>query len=180
MLLGQHNTFTARLPSSSPPTITIITTTTTTITGGRLVFFVPVSPETDDPADLPDHPSMALAASCLQPLSGRYGRRLLTFSKDAPFDAAQSHAWREARRGFLMAIERVSDLVWETRDERAARSGAADGAGAPPPPRPRRENSGGIKRDGGGGGGGGGDGGSNGDGKDEKAAAEAERELAHV
>lgn len=86
-----------------------------------------MSPETDDPSDLPDHPSMTLVASSLQPLSGRYGRRLLTFSKTSPFDAAESHAWRESRRGFVMAIERVSDLVWETREDRAAREGGAGG-----------------------------------------------------
>ncbi|GBF97951.1 hypothetical protein Rsub_10624 [Raphidocelis subcapitata] len=91
------------------------------VEGGRLVYFVPVSPETYDPSELPDHPALTLVSNCEQPLSGRYSRRLLTYAKTAPYDAAAAAAWRESRRGFEMAIERVSDLVWETRPERESR-----------------------------------------------------------
>ncbi|KAI8466404.1 MAG: tRNA guanosine-2'-O-methyltransferase [Monoraphidium minutum] len=86
--------------------------------GGRLVFFIPVSPDTWDPSDLPDHPAMDLAGSCLQPLSQRYGRRLLTYAKVGVFDAAADAAWRAARSGFVMGIERVADAVWEPAEHR--------------------------------------------------------------
>jgi hypothetical protein len=119
------------------------------------VYFVPVSPETYDPSELPDHPSLTLVSNCEQPLSRRYSRRLLTYAKTAPYEPAAAAAWRASRRGFLMAIERVSDLVWETNPERQSRTRAQEGAGEGP--KPRRHNSGGP-----GGGGGDGDGGSDG------------------
>jgi hypothetical protein len=138
------------------------------------VFFVPSSPETWDADELPHHPALRLASVCEQPLSGRYSRRLVTFVKAARYDAAAAAAWRASRAGWAMGIERVADLVWETRPERAARAaaaaeaaGAGAGAGAPAPV-PRRV------RDGGGGeGGGGGNGGSGGLAEDSAAPASA-------
>lgn len=82
------------------------------------MFFVPVTPDTYDPSDFPDHPAMSLVGNCEQPLSGRYSRRLLTFQKAAAYDAAAAAAWRAARRGFLMGIEKVPDLVWEPSEVR--------------------------------------------------------------
>lgn len=60
---------------------------------------------------------MALTCSSLQPLSGRYGRRLLTFQKVLPYDKEASAAWREGRRGFVMSIEKVADMVWEAKPD---------------------------------------------------------------
>jgi len=129
------------------------------------VFFIPVSRETYREDELPDHPSMARVSNCEQPLSTRYSRRLITYQKAAPYDAATATAWRESRRGFVMAIEQVADLVWETRPERQAR-GEGSGAGGP---KARRQNSGG---------GGGGGGGSGGEGGVSEIAAVPVRELA--
>jgi hypothetical protein len=80
--------------------------------GGRLVFFLPSSPETYREDELPEHPALELVANSEQALTGRYSRRLLTMVKVTAFDAGADAEWREARRGVVLAIERVADIVW--------------------------------------------------------------------
>eukprot|EP00735_Rhodelphis_limneticus_P011545 TRINITY_DN4658_c0_g1::TRINITY_DN4658_c0_g1_i1::g.19547::m.19547 TRINITY_DN4658_c0_g1::TRINITY_DN4658_c0_g1_i1::g.19547 ORF type:complete len:513 (+),score=88.09,sp/Q5R962/TRM11_PONAB/32.91/4e-80,UPF0020/PF01170.13/2.8e-10,Methyltransf_26/PF13659.1/3.9e-08,N6_N4_Mtase/PF01555.13/1.1,N6_N4_Mtase/PF01555.13/75,N6_Mtase/PF02384.11/0.49 TRINITY_DN4658_c0_g1_i1:175-1539(+) len=48
--------------------------------GGRLVFWLPVTPTYTD-NDVPRHPAMQLIANSLQPLTMRWGRRLITMEK---------------------------------------------------------------------------------------------------
>jgi hypothetical protein len=49
--------------------------------GGRLVFFMPASPETYRGDQLPRHPMLALVSNVEQPLQSRYSRRLVTMVK---------------------------------------------------------------------------------------------------
>jgi tRNA (guanine10-N2)-methyltransferase len=49
--------------------------------GGRLVFFMPASPETYREDQLPVHPMLALVSNVEQPLQSRYSRRLVTMLK---------------------------------------------------------------------------------------------------
>lgn len=51
------------------------------VVGGRLVFFIPATPETYDEAEIPTHPALALLYNSEQLLTTRYSRRLLTYQK---------------------------------------------------------------------------------------------------
>eukprot|EP00736_Rhodelphis_marinus_P011625 Rmarinus@m.7277 len=48
--------------------------------GGRLVFWMPTKPENVE-SDLPEHPCMRLVSDSVQPLTMRWGRRLITMEK---------------------------------------------------------------------------------------------------
>ncbi|KAF6257292.1 S-adenosyl-L-methionine-dependent methyltransferase [Scenedesmus sp. NREL 46B-D3] len=56
------------------------------LTGGRLVFFMPASPETYREDQLPLHPMLAMVSNVEQPLQSRYSRRLVTMVKVKPYD----------------------------------------------------------------------------------------------
>lgn len=92
------------------------------------MFFLPSTPETYSEEELPQHPMLELLANSEQILTTRYSRRLITMRKARPYDADAAALWREARKGFVMALERVPDIVWEARPPREGAEGAADGA----------------------------------------------------
>ena len=97
--------------------------------GGRLVFFLPSSPETYSEAELPEHPALLLVANSEQVLTGRYSRRLLTMIKVAAYDASADAEWREARRDVVLAIERVADIVWAPSGDSSKGGGSEAGGG---------------------------------------------------
>ncbi|KAF8068156.1 Tr1 [Scenedesmus sp. PABB004] len=106
------------IPSTAPYTLTECLTdllelaAQTLVVGGRLVFFMPATPETYREDELPAHPSLRLVANSEQLLTTRYSRRLVTMAKDAPYDAHMAAAWAASRAGFTMAIDAVRDAVY--------------------------------------------------------------------
>ncbi|EGG17073.1 tRNA guanosine-2'-O-methyltransferase 11 [Cavenderia fasciculata] len=55
------------------------------VMNGRLVYWLPTTPEFKE-SDLPKHPCLALVSNCLQVLSLKWGRRLITMKKVLDFD----------------------------------------------------------------------------------------------
>lgn len=49
--------------------------------GGRLVYFLPASPETYSDDEVPQHPSLKLFYNIEQLLTARYSRRLIVMEK---------------------------------------------------------------------------------------------------
>ncbi|KAG2435965.1 hypothetical protein HYH02_011679 [Chlamydomonas schloesseri] len=97
------------------------------VVGGRLVYFLPATPETYSEAEVPGHPALRLVANSEQILTMRYSRRLVTMEKVCPYDAAAAAAYHAARPDPTMAIDRLHDIVYEQWDE-AAKKEAAESA----------------------------------------------------
>ncbi|GFH32218.1 uncharacterized protein HaLaN_31404, partial [Haematococcus lacustris] len=51
------------------------------VRGGRLVFFMPSTPDTYSAQELPSHPALRLLHNSEQLLTSRYSRRLITMEK---------------------------------------------------------------------------------------------------
>ena len=153
--------------------------------GGRLAFFIPAAADPEDAAaagvdSVPSHPALKLRASSVQLLSGRWGRRLVTFEKVKPYDAAVAKAARETLRerrktegGVEDLLERMREIVYQPRGDgpgvdedgnakprRKRGTGPSGGKFTPTPSKP--EAAAALRAAGGGGGGGGSGGGSGG------------------
>ncbi|KXZ47218.1 hypothetical protein GPECTOR_37g224 [Gonium pectorale] len=83
------------------------------VVGGRLVYFLPATPDAYDEAEVPAHPALRLVANSEQILTTRYSRRLVTMEKIAPYDAAAAAAAHAARPDPTLAIDRLHDIVYE-------------------------------------------------------------------
>ncbi|GIL78953.1 hypothetical protein Vretimale_203 [Volvox reticuliferus] len=83
------------------------------VVGGRLVYFLPATPETYDEAEIPQHPALKLVANSEQILTSRYSRRLITMEKVRPYDAPAAAAYYAARPDPTMAIDRLHDIVYD-------------------------------------------------------------------
>lgn len=95
-----------------------------------MVFWMPSNPELYSEQELPTHPMLQLLENSEQILTGRYSRRLITMVKMRPYDEAVSADWRKQREGYVMALERLSELVYAgTKEEAAAIAAAATAAG---------------------------------------------------
>ncbi|GAM27216.1 hypothetical protein SAMD00019534_103910 [Acytostelium subglobosum LB1] len=55
------------------------------VIGGKLVYWLPTTPEFKE-TDLPKHPCLKMISNCLQILTMRWGRRLITMEKVLDFD----------------------------------------------------------------------------------------------
>ncbi|KAG2424414.1 hypothetical protein HXX76_014468 [Chlamydomonas incerta] len=97
------------------------------VVGGRLVYFLPATPETYNEAEVPGHPALRLVANSEQMLTLRYSRRLVTMEKVCAYDPAAAAAYHAARPDPTMAIDRLHDIVYEQLDE-AAKKEAAEAA----------------------------------------------------
>jgi tRNA (guanine10-N2)-methyltransferase len=92
---------------------------------------MPSNPELYSEQELPTHPMLQLLDNSEQILTGRYSRRLITMVKICPYDAAVAAEWRQQREGYVMALERLSELVYAgTKEEAAAIAAAAATAGS--------------------------------------------------
>lgn len=69
------------------------------------------------------HPCMDIWNNSVQTLSTRYMRRLITMAKVKPFDSQESAAWRQSLEGMQMPIDRLHDVVYETRQGTSAKKG---------------------------------------------------------
>ena len=97
--------------------------------GGRLAFFIPAAADPEDAAaagvdSVPSHPMLTLRASSVQLLSARWGRRLVTFEKVKPYDAAVARGARETLRerrktegGVEDLLERMREVVYQPRGD---------------------------------------------------------------
>ncbi|GLC40262.1 hypothetical protein PLESTB_001633100 [Pleodorina starrii] len=110
------------------------------VVGGRLVYFLPATPETYDEAEIPRHPALELVANSEQILTTRYSRRLITMEKVRPYDAAAAASYYAERPDPTMAIDRLHDIVYEQLPAAAAAGSAAgsDGGGEDGAAKPRR------------------------------------------
>lgn len=97
-------------------------------TGGRLVFWMPSSRELYSEAELPQHPMLQLLDNSEQILTSRYSRRLITMVKTKPYDAEAAAEFKRQRQGFVMALDRLSELVY-SKEAAAAAAAAAAGSG---------------------------------------------------
>eukprot|EP00878_Enallax_costatus_P039885 GHUV01045814.1.p1 GENE.GHUV01045814.1~~GHUV01045814.1.p1 ORF type:complete len:162 (-),score=10.82 GHUV01045814.1:331-816(-) len=88
--------------------------------GGRLVFFMPATPDTYRVDQLPTHPTLQLVDNTEQLLTTRYSRRLVTMQKVRPYDAAKAAAFKAQRADFVMDIDRIHEIVY-------AQDGKGDG-----------------------------------------------------
>ncbi|GFR46055.1 hypothetical protein Agub_g7525 [Astrephomene gubernaculifera] len=99
------------------------------VVGGRLVYFLPASPETYDEGELPYHPALQLVANSEQILTSRYSRRLITMEKVRPYDADAAAAYHASKPDPTMAIDRIHDIVYEQIQQQQA--GEENGGGKP-------------------------------------------------
>mmetsp|Transcript_22265 Transcript_22265/g.56648 ORF Transcript_22265/g.56648 Transcript_22265/m.56648 type:complete len:486 (-) Transcript_22265:551-2008(-) len=92
----------------------------TLVVGGRLVYFLPATPDTYREEEIPTHPCLTLTHNSEQLLTARYSRRLITMVKVMAYDAAAAAAHHDANPDPTMAIDRIHDLVYEQyeRDEK--------------------------------------------------------------
>ncbi|KAG2487107.1 hypothetical protein HYH03_014220 [Edaphochlamys debaryana] len=96
------------------------------VPGGRLVYFLPATPDTYDPAtEVPAHPALELVANSEQILTSRYSRRLVTMEKVRSYDAAAAAAFYAAHPDPTLAIDRLHDIVYEPSP--TGEAGAAGG-----------------------------------------------------
>ena len=95
--------------------------------GGRLVFWMPSNPELYSPDELPSHPMLQLLHNSEQILTSRYSRRLITMVKVKPYDAAVAAAFKTERRDYVMALERLSEVVYYNKEATLAAAAAAAG-----------------------------------------------------
>lgn len=97
------------------------------------MFWMPSNPELYTEDEVPTHPMLQLLDNSEQILTGRYSRRLITMVKTKPYDAAVAAEFKKQREGYVMALERLSELVYAaTREEAAAiaAGAAANGSNA--------------------------------------------------
>lgn len=94
------------------------------------MFWMPSNPELYSEQELPTHPMLQLLDNSEQILTGRYSRRLISMVKTRPYDAAVAAEWRKQREGYVMALERLSELVYAGTKEEAAAIAAAGLAAA--------------------------------------------------
>ncbi|KAJ9533440.1 hypothetical protein QJQ45_026477 [Haematococcus lacustris] len=92
------------------------------VRGGRLVFFMPSTPDTYSAQELPRHPALRLLHNSEQLLTSRYSRRLITMEKVAAFDADAEAAHYAEYPDPTLAVDRLHDKVYEAyqRDENGA------------------------------------------------------------
>jgi tRNA (guanine10-N2)-methyltransferase len=99
---------------------------------------MPSSPELYSEEELPQHPMLQLLDNSEQILTSRYGRRLITMVKVKPYDAAAAAEFREQREGYVMALERLTEIVYSSKEELAAAAaaggsnGSSEGSGQQP------------------------------------------------
>jgi tRNA (guanine10-N2)-methyltransferase len=91
---------------------------------------MPSSPELYSEEELPQHPMLQLLANSEQCLTSRYGRRLITMVKVKPYDAAAAAEFKKQREGYVMALERLAELVYTSKEELAAAAAAAAAGGS--------------------------------------------------
>ena len=91
--------------------------------GGRLVFFLPATPETYREEELPVHPVLQLVENTEQPLTSRYSRRLLTMVKTARHDDAAAAEFKNFRASFTTALDQISELVYSKVEDDADQAG---------------------------------------------------------
>ena len=89
--------------------------------GGRLAFFMPCAADAEDAKtagadETPSHPALELVARSDQMLSTRWGRRLVTFQKTAPYDARVAEAARANLREARLKNGGVEDLLRRMRE----------------------------------------------------------------
>ncbi|WIA11111.1 hypothetical protein OEZ85_011255 [Tetradesmus obliquus] len=127
----------SHIPSTEPYSLTecladlLELAAATLVTGGRLVFFMPASPETYKEDQLPCHPMLAIASNVEQPLQSRYSRRLVTMVKVKPYDPVVAAQFKESRKDFVMDIDRLHDIVYATEQQQQQQGdggGSVDGS----------------------------------------------------
>jgi tRNA (guanine10-N2)-methyltransferase len=98
------------------------------------VFWLPAAEGLYSEEELPQHPMLQLLANSEQHLSTKYTRRMITMAKSRPYDAAVAAAFKKQREGFVMALDKIPELVYPNRagtpppaGAGAAASGSADG-----------------------------------------------------
>jgi hypothetical protein len=89
---------------------------------------MPSNPELYSPEELPTHPMLQLLHNSEQILTSRYSRRLITMVKVKPYDADAAAAFKKEREDYVMALDRLSELVYYDKD--AAKAAAAAAAAA--------------------------------------------------
>lgn len=82
--------------------------------GGRLVYFMPATPETYAESEIPTHPTLQLVANSEQILTIRYSRRLITMEKVCKYDSEAAAAHHAAHPDPTMMVDRLYDIVYES------------------------------------------------------------------
>jgi hypothetical protein len=101
--------------------------------GGRLVFFLPATPEAYHEEELPVHPVLQMVENTEQPLTSRYSRRLITMVKVARLDEAATTEFKQFRSSFSTGLDQISEQVYskiEPQSEDGREQG--DGKGMQP------------------------------------------------
>jgi hypothetical protein len=88
---------------------------------------MPSNPELYSEDELPTHPMLQLLDNSEQILTSRYSRRLITMVKIKPYDAAAAAEFKKQREGYVMALERLSEIVYSSKEQLAAAAAAAAG-----------------------------------------------------
>jgi len=84
--------------------------------GGRLVYFYPARCGVAfEPSELPAHPCLQLVAHSMQPLSMKWGRRLVTMRKAREWDSGCAAAAQALQAPMREALDAMRELVFETR-----------------------------------------------------------------
>lgn len=86
------------------------------VAGGRLVFFLPATPETYNEDEVPCHPCLTLVENTEQLLTTRYSRRLITMQQIKKYSPTEAGEYKRQLEGFVMAIDRLHDIVYEKLD----------------------------------------------------------------
>lgn len=91
---------------------------------------MPSNPELYSEDELPTHPMLQLLDNSEQILTSRYSRRLITMVKTKPYDGAVAAEFKKQRAGYVMALERLSEIVYSSKEQLAAAAAAAAGGGS--------------------------------------------------
>ncbi|KAF5829502.1 hypothetical protein DUNSADRAFT_15986 [Dunaliella salina] len=80
------------------------------VIGGRLVLFIPATPETYKEEEIPRHPALKLIYN---------SRRLVTYEKLRAYNAAAAARYHEANPDPTLAIDRIHDIVYDSYERDA-------------------------------------------------------------
>ncbi|GMH33774.1 hypothetical protein BSKO_01608 [Bryopsis sp. KO-2023] len=85
--------------------------------GGRLVYFVPTTPETASVDGVPQHPMMEVRYSSIQILNSKYSRRLVTMKKILKYDFNLVEQYHQKQGAPKMAVDGIHGTIFTSRKE---------------------------------------------------------------
>ncbi|MEW5314331.1 MAG: hypothetical protein WDW38_005839 [Sanguina aurantia] len=110
--------------------------------GGRLIYWLPVTPDSYCTDDIPQHPALTLLYNSEQKLNSKFSRRLITMCKTQPYDAEAAATYYSAHPNPALPIDTIHDVAMPTlpsgkhrpnakKQNQDSGNGGAVAAGAP-------------------------------------------------